>query len=46
MKQNPDGSFKDNGNYNAQPEYPDQPEFRERWQRAIVEDHGEVIEVK
>lgn len=46
MKQNPDGSFKDNGNYVAQPEYPDQPEFRERWQRAIVEDHGEVIEVK
>ena len=42
-RQNEDGSFKDNGNGANIPASPIHPEFRERWLRGIVNDHGDVI---
>ena len=45
-RQNEDGSFQDNGSGKPIPVYPLQPKFRERWLRAVVKDHGDVIEVK
>jgi len=44
--QNEDGSFKDNGNGKNIPEMPMHPQFRERWLRGIVADHGSVMEEK
>lgn len=46
-RQNEDGSFKDNGSAGADiPDSPIHPEFRERWLRSIVNDHGKTLEVK
>ena len=45
-RQNPDGSFQDNGSGKDIPESPIHPKFRERWLRSVVEAHGEVIEIK
>ncbi|MCR5709596.1 MAG: C69 family dipeptidase [Bacteroidales bacterium] len=45
-RQNPDGSFQDNGSGKPIPESPMHPKFRERWLRAVVKDHGDVIEIK
>lgn len=44
-QQNPDGSFKDNGAGKDIPDSPLHPEFRERWLRSIVQDHGDVVKV-
>lgn len=43
--QNGDGSFKDNGAGKKIPASPQQPMHRERWLKAIVNDHGETIQV-
>lgn len=43
--QNADGSFKDNGSGVNIPESPMHPAFPERWLRAIVKDHGEVVKI-
>lgn len=43
--QNEDGSFKDNGSGKNIPEGPQHPQFRERWLRGIVKDHGNVMEI-
>ena len=45
-RQNPDGSFQDNGSGKNIPASPIHPQFRERWLRSVVNDHGEVIEIK
>jgi dipeptidase len=45
-RQNEDGSFQDNGSGKPIPASPMHPQFRERWLRAVVKDHGDVIEVK
>ena len=42
-RQNPDGSFKDNGAGVNIPDSPEHPKFRERWLRSIVKDQGEAI---
>lgn len=42
-KQNADGSFKDNGTGKNIPDSPEHPQFRERWLRGVVNDHGDVI---
>lgn len=44
--QNEDGSFKDNGSGKNIPESPMHPQFRERWLRGIVQDHGSVMEIR
>ena len=45
-RQNEDGSFQNNGSGLPIPAPPIQPKFRERWLRAVVRDHGPVIEIK
>lgn len=40
-----DGSFLDNGSGRGIPLNPKHPDFPERWLRAIVNDHGEVVKV-
>ena len=45
-RQNDDGSFQDNGSGKNIPASPIHPAFRERWLRAVVRDHGDVIEIK
>jgi len=45
-RQNEDGSFKENGAGKDIPDSPLHPQFRERWLRAIVNDHGETIRMK
>lgn len=45
-RQNADGSFQDNGAGKNIPMSPLHPKFRERWLRSVVQDHGDVIEVK
>ena len=44
--QNEDGSFKDNGSGKNIPQSPMHPQFRERWLRGIVQDHGSVMEIR
>jgi dipeptidase len=41
--QNEDGTFKNNGSSKSIPAGPWRPKNRERWLRAIVNDHGNVI---
>ena len=45
-RQNADGSFQDNGSGKPIPASPLHPEFRERWLRGLVNDHGAVMEIK
>ncbi|NMB36933.1 MAG: dipeptidase [Bacteroidales bacterium] len=45
-QQNEDGTFKDNGSNKGIPARPINDIPRERWLRAIVKDHGEVMKVK
>ncbi len=45
-RQNEDGSFQDNGSGKDIPNRPLHPKFRERWLRAIVQDHGDVVREK
>ena len=45
-RQNEDGSFKDNGSGKDIPASPMHPKFRERWLRAIVQDHGDIVRQK
>ena len=45
-RQNEDGSFQDNGSGKNIPESPMHPKFRERWLRAVVKEHGDVMEIK
>ena len=45
-RQNADGSFRDNGSGKEIPYRPLHPKFRERWLRAIVQDHGDVVREK
>ena len=45
-RQNEDGRFQDNGSGKPIPASPIHPKFRERWLRAVVKDHGDVMEVK
>lgn len=42
-KQNPDGSFMDNGNSDRIPASPDQPGYSDKWKEAVVRDAGEVL---
>ena len=44
-QQNEDGTFKDNGSGKGIPARPINDIPRERWLRAIVKDHGEVMKV-
>ena len=44
--QNPDGSFKDNGNNAAIPVNPLQPGYSKRWQEAVASDpHATILEI-
>ncbi len=45
-KQNPDGSFKDNGNNRNIPASPSQPGYSEHWKRKVSEDAGDRLLVK
>ena len=45
-KQNPDGTFKDNGNGRNIPANPSQPGYSEHWKRKVVEDAGERLIIK
>lgn len=42
-KQNEDGTFMDNGAGRGIPAMPEWPKHRERWLRAVVQDHGESM---
>lgn len=44
--QNPDGSFKNNGNSDKIPDGPLHPDHSESWLRSIIQEHGDVIRVK
>lgn len=45
MKQNPDGTWTDNGNGRNIPAMPDQPGYTEKWKRAVAADNGEILRV-
>ena len=45
-RQNEDGSFQDNGSGKDIPYRPLHPKFRERWLRAIVQNHGDIVREK
>ncbi len=45
-KQNPDGTFKDNGNGRNIPANPTQPGYSEHWKRKVAEDAGERLMVR
>ncbi len=45
-KQNPDGTFKDNGNGVEIPDSPEHPEFRQHWLDCIANDCGDNIKVR
>ncbi len=45
-RQNPDGSFKDNGNGKGIPAHPSQPGYSETWKKAVVRDAGDRLLVK
>jgi len=45
-KQNPDGTFKDNGISKTIPASPSQPGYSERWKRAVKEDAGERLKAE
>lgn len=45
-KQNPDGSFKDNGNGRNIPAGPAQPGYSEHWKKKVSEDAGDRLIVK
>jgi Dipeptidase len=44
--QNPDGSFKDNGNNKNIPASPEQPGYSEHWKRQVAKDAGKRLIVK
>lgn len=44
-KQNPDGSFKDNGYDKTIPVMPSQPGYPQNWYDAIAKDHGDKMQV-
>lgn len=44
--QNPDGTFKNNGNSPHIPASPDQPGYNEKWKKAVANDNGKILEVK
>lgn len=44
--QNPDGSFKNNGNNDRIPDSPTNPEFSTPYKKAIVDSNGEVLKIK
>ena len=45
MKQNPDGTWTDNGNGRNIPAMPEQPGYTEKWKRAVAADNGEILRV-
>ena len=45
-KQNPDGSFMNNGFDEKIPEFPIQEPYSEKWIESVVKDHGDVLRVK
>ncbi len=45
-KQNPDGSFKNNGHTPEIPPAPDFPGYSEKWKRAIINDAGERLSIR
>ena len=45
-KQGENGEFLNNGHSPAQPAFPNQPGYSEKFLRAIAEDNGEVLKVK
>ena len=45
-KQGENGEFLNNGHHPAQPAFPTQPGYSEKFLRAIAEDNGEVLKVK
>ena len=45
-KQGENGEFLNNGHHPAQPAFPNQPGYSEKFLRAIAEDNGEVLKVK
>lgn len=45
-KQNPDGTFMNNGYSDRIPASPDQPGYSDKWKEAVAKDAGDVLEVK
>lgn len=45
-RENPDGTFKTNGHTTTMPTSPVYGGYNEKWQRAVIEDHGETLKVK
>lgn len=45
-KQNPDGTFMNNGHSPAIPEFPSQPGYSDKWKEAVSKDHGETLRCK
>ena len=45
-RQNPDGSFMNNGNDERIPASPRQPGYSDKWKEAVAKDAGKVLEVK
>ena len=45
-KENPDGSFKNNGNQPSIPCSPDQPGYSEKWKEAVAKDAAKTLLVK
>lgn len=45
-RQNPDGSFADNGHSKRIPASPIQEGYTQKWKEAVVKDHGDVLEQK
>lgn len=45
-RQNPDGSFMDNGYDKTIPEYPIQEDYSEKWKENVVRDNGDILRVR
>jgi len=44
--QNPDGSFKNNGNCEYICEFPEQPGYSDKWKETVAKDNGLILHVK
>ena len=45
-RQNPDGSFMDNGYDKGIPEFPIQEDYSDKWKESVVRDHGDVLRIR
>lgn len=45
-RQNPDGSFMDNGHDRTIPAYPIQEDYSDKWKEHVVRDNGDLLRIR